>query len=84
MEFEEKIRELHLELAEKRGADATYCPSELAKMIDPDNWRSSMEIVREVADGLIEKERLVLMQKGKMVEGKATDATGPIRLRIKN
>ncbi|HEA21405.1 hypothetical protein LCGC14_2408790 [marine sediment metagenome] len=83
METEEKIMQLHRDIASKRGLHATYCPSEVAKAFAPEEWRDYMEIVREVADSLVKKDELVVMQKGDIIEANATEAKGAIRLRLK-
>lgn len=72
-----------MELAVRRGLNATYCPSEVARTLKPDSWRDIMGTVREVADGLVEIGALEVLQKGKIIEGKATEAKGPIRLRLR-
>ncbi|MGB3775393.1 MAG: DUF3253 domain-containing protein [Leeuwenhoekiella sp.] len=81
MKIREKIRSLHLEFAESRGIEATYCPSEVARKLDPDNWMDKMNDVREVADILIQENKLEVMQKGNVLTESSTQAKGPIRLR---
>lgn len=83
MKNKENIKELHLKFAKERGLDATYCPSEVARKLYPENWRDKMDLVREVADDLVAKDKLVVMQKGEIIPEKATEASGPIRLRKK-
>lgn len=82
MNTEEKIKQKHLEFAESRGLDATYCPSDVARNLYED-WREKMDLVREVADDLVAEDKLVVMQKGNIISEKATEASGPIRLRKK-
>ncbi|WP_031428605.1 DUF3253 domain-containing protein [Flavimarina sp. Hel_I_48] len=83
MDIKEQIRESHIEFAESRGLEATYCPSEVARKINPENWRDLMDTVREVADELVDDAVLVVMQKGKIIQDSASNASGPIRLRKK-
>ena len=78
----EKIKALHLQFAFDRGLEKTYCPSEVAKKFAPTNWREYMGLVREVADELITSNKLEVLQKGEIMNCKATEAVGPIRLRI--
>jgi len=81
--IERSIRESHLKLAEARGFDKTYCPSEVARIIDPINWREKMHIVREVADELVLDNKLVTLQRGEVISELPSGAKGPIRLRKK-
>ena len=68
-----EIAEVLMDLARERGAEATFCPSEVARRLAED-WRPLMEDVRRVAAGL----PLKATQKGKAVDSVA--AKGPIRL----
>lgn len=79
----EDIRKLHLLFAKNRGLDKTYCPSEVAKAFRPHTWREYMDLVRKIADDLVEENKLVVMQKGKIISATAVQAKGPIRLRKK-
>lgn len=65
-----------LELARARGASKTFCPSEVARRLEPDNWRPLMPSVRRVAADL----PLRATQQGIPVDPIA--ARGPIRLRM--
>lgn len=71
----------HKRLAVLRGVDRTYCPSEVARNLFPDDWRMYMDDVREIADQLIKERFLVLMQRGIVINDLASKAKGPIRLR---
>jgi len=64
-----------------RGFDKTYCPSEVARAYAPEDWRSKMELVRQVADDLVAIGKLIVLQNGKRIDAKPTKAKGPIRLR---
>jgi hypothetical protein len=64
-----------MDLALRRGAGSSFCPSEVAGALDPD-WRPLMPEVRRVAAGL----PLLATQKGQSVDPLA--ARGPIRLRL--
>jgi len=79
----ETIRNFHLDFAEQRGLESTYCPSEVARACFSKDWRSQMDLVRQVADELVADEKLVVMQKGEIISAKAVDAKGAIRLRRK-
>jgi hypothetical protein len=67
------IAEVLMELAHRRGAGRTFCPSEAARALSED-WRPLMPEVRRVAAEL----PLRATQKGAPVDPVA--ARGPIRL----
>ena len=67
-------------LLSEREAGVTICPSEVARMLAPKQWRRFMHSVREVASGLALEGRLIATQKGKEVD--ALLARGPIRLKL--
>lgn len=63
---------------EDRAAQPTICPSDVARTIGGEHWREYMQLVREVAAGLVERGELRVLQRGREV---AIDtARGPIRL----
>jgi hypothetical protein len=72
---DEAIAAVLMDLAHRRGAEASFCPSEAARALAAD-WRPLMPDVRRVAAGL----QLVAMQRGVPVDPMA--ARGPIRLRL--
>ena len=67
------IRDALMELAQRRGAGKTFCPSEAARALAAD-WRPLMPEVRRVAATL----PLCATQKGAPVD--PLIARGPIRL----
>lgn len=81
MNSEKEIRQLHLQLAEKRGFDKTYCPSEVAKQFAPLDWRSKMDVVRKIADELVSSGQLIVLQNEQIIKVNPSEAKGPIRLR---
>jgi hypothetical protein len=60
-----------------RGADRTFCPSEVARAL-ADDWRPLMPDVRAVAAELADQGRVVVTQKGRPVDPRT--ARGPVRL----
>jgi hypothetical protein len=76
------LTEIIMSMAEKRGSDKTFCPSEVARQLAPkeDQWRSLMDPVRSAAAELTDKGQLVCKQHGKIVDIRT--AKGPIRLQI--
>jgi hypothetical protein len=70
-----------LELLARRGPGKTICPSDAARLLDPDGWRELMEPAREAARRLVEEGRIVITQRGKVID--PAHAKGPIRLKIR-
>lgn len=74
-----KIRKALLNMARERGADKTFCPSEVARALQGDGWRDLMDAIRHEGKKLTEAGKLTATQKGEPVD--ATEAKGPIRFR---
>jgi len=70
---DDRIAEVLMDLAHRRGRAASFCPSEAARALTED-WRPLMPDVRRVAAGL----PLTATQKGQPVD--PLTARGPIRL----
>ncbi|MFC6268820.1 DUF3253 domain-containing protein [Frigoriflavimonas asaccharolytica] len=64
MKISKLIETSHLKFAEIRGMDKTYCPSEVARELFPEDWRDHMNFVREVADKMVLDGKLVVLQEG--------------------
>lgn len=65
-----------MDLAHQRGAEKTFCPSEAARHLAPENWRPLMPDIRRVAATL----PLAATQQGRPVD--PLTARGPIRLSL--
>lgn len=76
----EEIKKVILELATARGTDKTICPSEVARNMFGENWRTNMQNVRDAAFDLEAINEILIMQKGQKVDPKKVK--GPIRIRI--
>jgi hypothetical protein len=74
-----RLEEIILELLSNRGAGATICPSEAARLVFPDGWRERMEATRQAARRLVAAGRIEIVQGGRVVD--PSTAKGPIRLR---
>ena len=74
----------HLNFAENRDHGKTYCPSEVARELFPNDWRDKMDLVRSVADILVESGELLVLQKGEIKKGLPSKLMGPIRLQKRN
>ena len=73
----EMIRATLLDLLKQRGPGKTICPSEVARQLGGNTWRSLMPDVRAVGNQLVDKGKILTLQKGKVVHPKY--AQGPIR-----
>ncbi|GGB98168.1 DUF3253 domain-containing protein [Dyadobacter sediminis] len=80
MELYEKIEATVLSTAIHRGAEKSTCPSEIARMLFPDDWRKHMKDVLKVAIDLHNKGSIVITQKGMPVDVK--NIKGPVRIKI--
>lgn len=72
------IRRELLRLAQQRGPGKTFCPSEVARAVDPETWRERMAEVREAASTLCSEGVLQATQGGRVVDLVAVK--GPVRL----
>lgn len=76
----EEIATTILSTALHRGPEKSTCPSEIARMLFPDDWRKHMEEVREAAIDLHNKGSVIITQKGVPVDVK--NIKGPVRIKI--
>jgi hypothetical protein len=68
-----------LELLDARARGATICPSEAARAVGGDDWRTLMEPARAAARRLVARGLVEITQSGQVVDG--STAKGPIRIR---
>lgn len=69
-----------LTLLQSRHRDATICPSEAARVVDPENWRTLMEPARAAARRLVDQGLVQITQHGRPVD--PSTARGPVRVRL--
>ena len=70
-----------LSLLHQREPGKTICPSDAARAIaGPEGFRPHMNEVREAAGRLVDRGRLEVTQKGRVID--LDSARGPIRLRL--
>jgi len=67
-------------MATERGADKTICPSEVARAMFDNGWRSHMDEVRQAAIALQQEGKVSITQKGEPVD--VNHIKGPIRIKI--
>ncbi|MEN2747152.1 DUF3253 domain-containing protein [Sphingomonas sp. T9W2] len=65
-----------LDLLMRRAAGATICPSEVARALSPEDWRSAMPSVHSAIDGLVRDGAVRLSWKGERL----TTRSGPYRI----
>jgi hypothetical protein len=71
-----------LTLARHRAPDGTICPSDVARAIGGPSWRSLMDPVRAVVRTLVDRNEVVVEQRGRAVP-KDQSWKGPIRIRAR-
>ena len=69
-----------LDLLAARARGATICPSEAARRVAPDDWRTLMERALSAARRLVASGALEMTQRGRAVD--PSTARGPVRLRL--
>ncbi|RZU33569.1 DUF3253 domain-containing protein [Blastococcus saxobsidens] len=67
------------ELLDQRRADASICPSEAARVVDPEAWRDLMPAARAAAGRLARAGEVEVTQGGAVVD--VAGARGPVRVR---
>lgn len=77
----DQIRQCILAKTQARGTEKTICPSEVARELGGEDWRSLMATVRQVGIDLAEAGAILVTQRGNVVDPRT--ARGPIRYRLK-
>jgi hypothetical protein len=75
-----RLRAVVLTLAGHRGPDRTICPSDVARAVGGDRWRSEMEPVRDVVRELARAGEVEVTQRGAVLEPDG-EWRGPVRIR---
>lgn len=73
-----------LRLLGERASGVSICPSEAARVVggeDESAWRGLMERARMAARRLVAQGRVVMMQRGRVVD--PSEARGPVRIRLR-
>jgi hypothetical protein len=66
-------------LLDQRRPDASICPSEAARAVDPEGWRDLMPAARDAAGRLAAAGEVEVTQGGAVVD--VARARGPVRVR---
>ncbi|WP_316807183.1 DUF3253 domain-containing protein [Pedobacter agri] len=69
-----------LSVATQRGTEKTTCPSEIARMLFPEDWRDHMAAVVDASIGLHHQGKVLITQKGLPID--VNHIKGPIRIKI--
>lgn len=67
------------ELLDQRRPDASICPSEAARAVDPEGWRDLMPEARAAAGRLAAAGEVEVTQGGAVID--VATARGPVRVR---
>jgi len=76
---DEALETTILELLDQRARDASICPSEAARLVGGNAWRTLMEPARMAARRLVARGEVEITQGGRVVD--PSRAKGPIRIR---
>lgn len=76
-----RVKATLFRLVQGRGPQKSVCPSEVARALEPGDWRPLMPLVRQAAAELAQQGLVQVTQEGKEVDPLA--AKGPVRVRIK-
>jgi hypothetical protein len=71
-----------LALASRRAPEKTICPSDAARAVGGEGWRSFMDDARAVARALAEAGRIDVLQRGERIDPRA-EWRGPVRIRMR-
>ncbi|RZK80041.1 MAG: DUF3253 domain-containing protein [Pedobacter sp.] len=69
-----------LTVARQRGIEKSTCPSEIARMLFPDDWRNHMDEIVDVAIDMHKQGKVQITQKGLRID--VMHIKGPIRIKI--
>jgi len=69
-----------LAVTSQRGPDKSTCPSEIARMLFPGDWRRQMKAVVETAIALHQQGKVVITQRGMPFD--LFQINGPVRIKI--
>ncbi|MFG0274956.1 MAG: DUF3253 domain-containing protein [Phycisphaerales bacterium] len=78
--FGRRIESAILALLNERAPEASICPSEAARRVDPGRWRALMPEVHSAARRLARARRIEVTRKGEVLD--PGTIRGPVRLRL--
>jgi hypothetical protein len=74
------LRQCLITKVRSRGLEKSICPSEVAREMGGDEWRSLMPLVREIGAELVQEGSIIALQQGNSVD--PLHAKGPIRFQV--
>lgn len=80
MQLQPDILHTILTIAAQRGPEKSTCPSEIARMLFPEDWRKHMKDVVDTAIDLHHQGKIVITQKGIPID--VNQIKGPVRIKI--
>lgn len=80
MQLQTDILNTILTIATQRGPEKSTCPSEIARMLFPEDWRKHMKNVVGAAIDLHNQGKVVITQKGIPID--VNQIKGPVRIKI--
>ena len=80
MQQHTEITSTILFVATQRGPEKSTCPSEIARMLFPDDWRKHMNNIVDGAIELHNQGKVVITQKGIPID--VNHFKGPVRIKI--
>ena len=75
-----QIAKTIIAVATSRGSGKSTCPSEIARMLFPEDWRKYMKTIVAVAVDLQHQNKVLITQKGSPID--VDRIKGPIRIKI--
>ena len=79
MDTDGRLEQTIVDLLAQRADGATICPSDAARAVGEEDWRTLMEPARQAARRLVDRGTVVVTQGGEVVD--PATARGPIRIR---
>lgn len=79
-DIDRRLEKAILHLLDRRGRTGSICPSEAARVVGGDDWRTLMERSRRAARRLMAAGAVDIIQRGRVVD--PSTARGPIRVRL--
>ena len=79
MDTDARLEQTIVDLLAQRADGATICPSDAARAVGEEDWRTLMEPARQAARRLVDRGTVVVTQGGEVVD--PATARGPIRIR---
>lgn len=71
-----------LALAGRRAPDKTICPSDAARAVGGEGWRTMMDEARDVARALARDGQVEVLQRGERLDPEG-EWRGPVRIRAR-